>query len=172
MSRIRMYNQYFPPYKAAVEAGVGSVMSSFNTVDYIPATANRWLLTDVLRQQWKFDGFVVTDYGAINEMMNHGLGNQQEVAALALKAGTDMDMCSEAFTATLEKSLEEGKVTMADIDQACRRRLADAYSKPNINLGSLPIHIGIATSRDGPLTFIPLSIVRLPGTWLPRLLYY
>ena len=127
MSRIRMYNQYFPPYKAAVEAGVGSVMSSFNTVDYVPATANRWLLTDVLRQQWKFDGFVVTDYGAINEMMNHGLGNQQQVAALALKAGTDMDMCSEAFTATLEKSLQEGKVTMADIDQACRRVLEAKY---------------------------------------------
>ena len=127
MSRIRMYNQYFPPYKAAVEAGVGSVMSSFNTVDYVPATANRWLLTDVLRQQWKFDGFVVTDYGAINEMMNHGLGNQQQVAALALKAGTDMDMCSEAFTTTLEKSLQEGRVSMADIDQACRRVLEAKY---------------------------------------------
>jgi len=127
MSRIRMYNQYLPPYKAAVEAGVGSVMSSFNTVDYVPATANRWLLTDVLRQQWRFDGFVVTDYGAINEMMNHGMGNQQQVAALALKAGTDMDMCSEAFTATLEKSLQEGKVTMADIDQACRRVLEAKY---------------------------------------------
>ena len=127
MSRIRMYNQYFPPYKAAVEAGVGSVMSSFNTVDYVPATANRWLLTDVLRKQWNFDGFVVTDYGAINEMINHGLGNQQQVAALALKAGTDMDMCSEAFTATLEKSLQEGKVTMADIDQACRRVLEAKY---------------------------------------------
>ena len=127
MSRIRMYNQYFPPYKAAVEAGVGSVMSSFNTVDYMPATANRWLLTDVLRRQWKFDGFVVTDYGAINEMMNHGMGNQQQVAALALKAGTDMDMCSEAFTATLEKSLREGKVTMEDIDRACRRVLEAKY---------------------------------------------
>ena len=127
MSRIRMYNQYFPPYKAAVEAGVGSVMSSFNTVDYVPATANRWLLTDVLRQQWKFDGFVVTDYGAINEMMNHGMGNQQQVAALALKAGTDMDMCSEAFTATLEKSFQEGKVTMEEIDQACRRVLEAKY---------------------------------------------
>ena len=127
MSRIRMYNQYFPPYKAAVEAGVGSVMSSFNTVDYVPATGNRWLLTDVLRQQWKFDGFVVTDYGAINEMMNHGMGNQQQVAALALKAGTDMDMCSEAFTATLEKSLQEGKVTIDEIDQACRRVLEAKY---------------------------------------------
>ena len=127
MSHIRMYNQYFPPYKAAVEAGVGSVMSSFNTVDYVPATGNSWLLTDVLRQQWKFDGFVVTDYGAINEMMNHGMGNQQQVAALALKAGTDMDMCSEAFTATLEKSLQEGKVTMEEIDQACRRVLEAKY---------------------------------------------
>jgi Beta-glucosidase-related glycosidases len=127
MSRIRMYNQYFPPYKAAVEAGVGSVMSSFNTVDYVPATANKWLQTDVLRQQWKFDGFVVTDYGAINEMINHGLGNQQQVAALALKAGTDMDMCSEAFTATLEKSFQEGKVTMEEIDQACRRVLEAKY---------------------------------------------
>ena len=124
MSRVRMYNQYFPPYKAAVEAGVASVMSSFNTVDYIPATANRWLITDVLRQQWQFGGFLVTDYGAINEMMQHGLGNQQQVAALALKAGTDMDMCSEAFTATLEKSLREGKVTIDEIDRACRRVLA------------------------------------------------
>ena len=127
MSRIRMYNQYFLPYKAAVEAGVGSVMSSFNTVVYVPATGNRWLLTDVLRQQWKFDGFVVTDYGAINEMMNHGMGNQQQVAALALKAGTDMDMCSEAFTATLEKSLQEGKVSMDEINQACRRVLEAKY---------------------------------------------
>ena len=127
MSRIRMYNQYFPPYKAAVEAGVGSVMSSFNTVDYVPATGNRWLLTDVLRWQWKFDGFVVTDYGAIKEMMAHGMGNKQEVAALALKAGTDMDMCSEAFTATLEKLLQEGKVTMDEINQACRRVLEAKY---------------------------------------------
>lgn len=127
MSRIRMYNQYFPPYKAAVEAGVGSVMSSFNTVDYVPATGNRWLLTDVLRHQWKFNGFVVTDYGAINEMMNHGMGNQQQVAALALKAGTDIDMCSEAFTATLEKSLQEGKVSIDDINQACRRVLEAKY---------------------------------------------
>ena len=127
MSRIRMYNQYFPPYKAAVEAGVGSVMSSFNTVDYVPATGNKWLLTDVLRQQWKFDGFVVTDYGAIKEMMFHGMGNLQQVAALALKAGTDMDMCSEAFTATLEKLLQEGKITIDEINQACRRVLEAKY---------------------------------------------
>ena len=74
MSHLRMYNQYFPPYKAAAEAGAGSFMSSFNLVDGQHATANRWLLTDVLRQQWKWDGFVVTDYGSIGEMTNHGFG--------------------------------------------------------------------------------------------------
>lgn len=127
MSRIRMYNQYFPPYKAAVEAGVGSVMSSFNLVDGIPATANKWLLNDVLRNQWHFNGFVVTDYGSIGEMINHGLGNLQDCSAMALKAGTDMDMCTQGFVGTLEKSLAEGKVSMADIDTACRRVLEAKY---------------------------------------------
>lgn len=127
MSRIRMYNQYFPPYKAAVEAGVGSVMSSFNLVDGIPATANKWLLNDVLRNQWHFNGFVVTDYGSIGEMINHGLGNLQNCSAMTLKAGTDMDMCTQGFVGTLEKSLSEGKVTITDIDTACRRVLEAKY---------------------------------------------
>lgn len=127
MSRIRMYNQYLPPYKAAVEAGAGSVMSSFNVVDGIPATANHWLLSDLLRQQWGFDGFVVTDYGSIYEMNEHGIGDLQTSAVQALKAGTDMDMCAEAYTGTLEKSLKEGRVTMADIDKACRRVLEAKY---------------------------------------------
>ncbi|MBP7097837.1 MAG: beta-glucosidase BglX [Prevotella sp.] len=127
MSRIRMYNQYFPPYKAAVEAGVGSVMSSFNLVDGIPATANKWLLNDVLRNQWHFNGFVVTDYGSIGEIINHGLGNLQDCSAMALKAGTDMDMCTQGFVGTLEKSLSEGKVTITDIDTACRRVLEAKY---------------------------------------------
>ncbi len=127
MSRVRMYNQYFPPYKAAVEAGVGSVMSSFNLVDGIPATANKWLLNDVLRNQWHFNGFVVTDYGSIGEMINHGLGNLQDCSAMALKAGTDMDMCTQGFVGTLEKSLAEGKVSLSDIDTACRRVLEAKY---------------------------------------------
>ena len=97
MSHIRMYNQFFPPYQAAAKAGAGSFMTSFNIVDYTPATANRWLIDDVLRKQWQWDGFVVTDYGAIAEMMKHGLGNLPQVSALALKAGTDMDMCAEGF---------------------------------------------------------------------------
>ena len=127
MSRIRMYNEYLHPYQAAVEAGVGSVMSSFNEVDGVPATANRWLMTDVLRNQWGFKGFVVTDYTAINEMIAHGIGDLQTVSARALKAGIDMDMVGEGFLTTLKKSLDEGKVTKADIDRACRLILEAKY---------------------------------------------
>ena len=127
MSHIRMYNQFFPAYKAAVEAGAGSIMTSFNVVDYVPATANAWLLEDVLRNQWKFDGFVVTDYGAIQEMVAHGMGNIQESAKRALKAGTDMDMCAGAYLRTLEQSLNEGLITMEDLDKACRRILEAKY---------------------------------------------
>jgi len=127
MSRRRMYQEYLPPYKAAVDAGVGCIMTSFNVVDAIPATGNKWLLTDLLRKEWGFNGFVVTDYTAINEMIQHGIGDQQTVAALALKAGVDMDMISDAFKLTLKKSLEEGKVTQAEIDQACRRVLEAKY---------------------------------------------
>ena len=127
MSHVRMFNEYFPPYKAGVEAGAGSYMTSFNVIDYIPATGNRWLMTEVLRDRWGFDGFVVTDYTAISEMIQHGMGNLQEVSALALKAGTDMDMVADGFLSTLEKSLNEGKVTMADIDKACRRILEAKY---------------------------------------------
>ena len=127
MSHVRMFNEYFPPYKAGVEAGAGSYMTSFNVIDYIPATGNRWLMTEVLRDRWGFDGFVVTDYTAISEMINHGMGDLQEVSALALKAGTDMDMVADGFLGTLEKSLNEGKVTMADIDKACRRILEAKY---------------------------------------------
>lgn len=123
MSRLRMYNQYFPPYKAAAEAGAGSYMSSFNIVDGQHATANRWLLTDVLRDQWKFNGFVVTDYGSIGEMTSWGFGDLRSNSAKALKAGTDMDMCSNGFIETLAASLKDGSVSMADIDQACRRVL-------------------------------------------------
>jgi Beta-glucosidase-related glycosidases len=127
MSRIRMFNEYFPPYKAAVEAGVGSVMTSFNEVDGIPASGNKWLLTDVLRIQWGFKGFVVTDYTAINEMIDHGMGDLQTVSAMAMRAGVDMDMVGEGFLTTLKKSLQEGKVTQQQIDAACRRILEAKY---------------------------------------------
>jgi len=127
MSRVRMFNEYFPPYKAGVDAGAGSFMTSFNVIEYIPATGNRWLMTEVLRDRWGFDGFVVTDYTAISEMINHGMGDLQTVSALALNAGTDMDMVADGFLNTLEQSLNEGKVTMDAIDQACRRILEAKY---------------------------------------------
>ncbi|MDY0930175.1 beta-glucosidase BglX [Chryseobacterium sp. CFBP8996] len=127
MSHVRMFNEYFPPYKAAVDAGVASVMASFNEVDGVPATGSRWLQTEVLRNQWKFKGFVVTDYTGINEMVDHGMGDLQQVSALALKAGVDMDMVGEGFLTTLKRSLAEGKVTQAEIDMAARRVLESKY---------------------------------------------
>jgi len=118
MSKIRMYNDYLPPYKAAIDAGTASVMASFNEIDGIPATGNKWLLTDLLRKDWGFKGFVVTDYTGINEMTDHGMGDLQTVSALALNAGVEMDMVGEGFLTTLQKSLAEGKVTIAQIDRA------------------------------------------------------
>ncbi len=123
MSHNRMYNEYFPPYKAAVDAGVGSVMASFNEIDGIPATANKWLLTDVLRTQWGFKGFLVSDYTGVSEMINHGIGDLQTVSARALDAGLDMDMVSEGLLTTLGTSVKEGKVTEQQITEACRRIL-------------------------------------------------
>jgi beta-glucosidase len=127
MSRLRMFNEYLPPYKAAVDAGAGSVMASFNEVDGIPATGNRFLMTDVLRKRWGFKGFVVTDYTGINEMIEHGMGNLQQVSALALKAGIHMDMVGEGFLTTLQQSLKQGKVTLKEIDDACRLILEAKY---------------------------------------------
>ncbi|HOW30438.1 MAG TPA: glycoside hydrolase family 3 N-terminal domain-containing protein, partial [Bacteroidales bacterium] len=127
MSRVRMYNEYLPPYHAAVKAGAASMMSSFNEIDGIPATGNKWLMTDLLRKQWGFKGFVVTDFTAINEMIAHGMGDLQTVSALALKAGIDMDMVGEGLLSTLEKSVKEGKVTVAQVDAACRRILEAKY---------------------------------------------
>ncbi len=128
MGRVKMYEYYLPPYKAAVDAGVGSVMSSFNEIDGVPATGNKWLLTDLLRKQWGFKGFVVSDYTSISEMINHGIGDLQTVSARALSAGLDMDMVAEGFLSTTKKSLAEGKVTQKQIDDACRRILEAKYA--------------------------------------------
>ncbi len=127
MSRVRMYNEYFPPYKAAVDAGVASVMMSFNEVDGIPASGNKWLIDDVLRKQWKFNGFVVSDYTGIPEMTNHGVGDAQTVNVMSMNAGVDMDMVGEGFLNTMKKSLQEGKVTIAQINKACERILISKY---------------------------------------------
>ncbi len=127
MSRLTMYNYYLPPFKAAVEAGAESIMTSFNEIESVPATGNKWLLTDVLRKQWGFQGFVVTDYTSINEMIDHGIGEKEKVTELALKAGVDMDMVSEAFTGNLKKLLIQKKITLSEIETACRRILSAKY---------------------------------------------
>ena len=123
MSRVKMYNEYLPPYKAAVQAGAGSVMTSFNEIDGIPATANKWLLTDLLRKQYGFNGLIVTDYTAINEMIAHGMGDEKKVGELSLNAGVDMDMVGEVFLKHGAQLVKEGKVSMAQIDAAVRRIL-------------------------------------------------
>lgn len=133
MSKIRMYNEYLEPYKAAVDAGVGSVMASFNEIDGVPATGNKWLMTDLLRDDWGFNGFVVTDYTGIYEMMAHGVGNEEQVVAQALNAGIDMDMAgdspiaSAAFVKSLKGALDKGMVNIEDIDTAVKRMLTAKY---------------------------------------------
>ena len=124
MSQRTMFQEYFPPYKAAIDAGVGSVMSSFNEINGIPAAANSWLLNDVLRKQWGFDGLVVSDYTGLLELIPHGVSaNEYEAAEDALKAGSDMDMVSEVFLNNLAQLAEDGKISESQIDTAARRVL-------------------------------------------------
>lgn len=124
MSLQRMYQEYFPPYKAAVEAGAGSVMTSFNEINGVPASVNKWLLEDLLRKEWGFKGLIVSDYTGLNELVPHGVGkNEYEVSSLALKAGVDMDMVGEVYLKNLKKALADGKVSEENINAACRRVL-------------------------------------------------
>ncbi len=123
MSTLKLLNEYLPPYHAAVDAGAGSIMNSFNVVDYVPATANQKLLKEILIKDWGFKGLVVTDYTSLSEMINHGMGDLQKVSELAIKAGVDMDMVAEGFLNTLKKSLDEKKVSEDDINRACRNIL-------------------------------------------------
>lgn len=128
MSRHRMMEEYMPPYKAAVDEGAGSVMSSFNDINGVPATGNKWLIEDLLRKQWGFTGFVVTDYTAIKELIPHGIAsNKYEAAEVALNAGIDMDMVSEVYAESLKQLVTYGKVTETQIDKACRRILEAKY---------------------------------------------
>jgi beta-glucosidase len=122
-----MFQYYLPPYESAVEAGVGSVMTSLIEVDGLPAVGNRWLVTDLLRKRWGFKGLVVDDYDAVNEMTAHGMGGAERCAGLALKAGLDMDMVSEAYFKYLKKLLAEKAVTEAMIEAACKRVLEAKY---------------------------------------------
>jgi len=127
MSRLKMYNEYLPPYKAAVKAGAGSIMSSFNEVDGVPATGNKWLLTTLLRNEWGFTGLITSDYTSVNEMVNHGVGDEKAVGALALNAGMDMDMVGEIFIKYGAELVKSGKVSTAQVDMACRKVLEAKY---------------------------------------------
>lgn len=124
MSPVSLYEYYLPPYKAAVDAGVASVMTSFNEINGIPSTGNRWLLTELLRKDWGFNGFVVTDWTAVNEMVCHGVVTDLKAAAcLAMNAGVDMDMVGNTYKDHLIELLKENKVSQAAIDEAVRRVL-------------------------------------------------
>lgn len=123
MSRERMYNYYLPPFHATVEAGVGSLMTSFNLINGQHATACDWLINGILRHDWKFNGFVVTDYGSVDELSRMGIAHDNEAAAMALRAGTDMDMVTGRYVADLKDALKKGLVTEKMIDDACRRVL-------------------------------------------------
>jgi beta-glucosidase len=127
MSRLRMYNEYLPPYKAAVKAGAGSIMTSFNEIDGIPASGNKWLLTTLLRKEWGFDGLIASDYTAISEMIKHGMGDEKAVGALSLNAGMDMDMVSEIFLNYGVELVKTGKVSEAQVNMACRKVLEAKY---------------------------------------------
>jgi len=128
MSDRSLFEWYLPVYKAAIDAGVGSVMTSFNEIAGIPSTSNKWLLTDLLRDDWKFDGFIVTDYGSINELIPHGVASDQAQAAeLSLKAGVDMDMQGSAFLDHLAELVKSKKVSEESINSAVRRILVAKY---------------------------------------------
>jgi beta-glucosidase len=115
---------YLPPYESAVHAGVGTVMSAFLDLNGIPATANRYLLTDILRGEWGFNGFVVSDWSSVSELINHGIAEDQaRAAAIALHAGVDMDMCSDAYIETMAASVRNGEITIEEVDEAVRRIL-------------------------------------------------
>ncbi|MBE99297.1 beta-glucosidase BglX [Flavobacterium coralii] len=128
MSERVLRETYLPPFKATVDAGVGTFMTSFNEISGVPATGSKFLLRDVLKGEWGFDGFVVTDYTAINELIPHGFAKDSAHAGeLALRAGVDMDMVGGIFMKNLKKLLQEGKVTEAQINDACRRVLEAKY---------------------------------------------
>lgn len=128
MSDRSLFEWYLPVYRAAVNAGAGSVMTSFNEIAGVPSTSNKWLLTDLLRDKWKFNGFIVTDYGSINELVQHGVAsNQAHAAELSINAGVDMDMQGSAFLNEIAALVKSNKVSVETIDNSVRRILTAKY---------------------------------------------
>ena len=124
MSERRLRQEYLPSYKAGVDAGCEMIMTSFNTVDGIPSTGNKWLMDDVLRKEWGFDGVVITDYAAIAELVIHGAAeDQKEAARLAMEAGVDIDMCTGCYANYLEELIQEGRIDEKQLDKAVMRIL-------------------------------------------------
>lgn len=124
MSERTLREIYFPPFKAALDAGVGTFMSAFNDLNGVPSSANPFTLTKVLRGEWKFDGFVVSDYTSVQELINHGLAaNETEAARLALNAGVDMEMVSRLYNKYGAQLMKEGKLSEATLNEAVRRIL-------------------------------------------------
>lgn len=124
MSERVLRETYLPPFKALVQSGVKTFMTSFNEISGIPSTANNFLLQDILKNEWKFDGFVVSDYTGVNELIAHGFAkDEQEAAQLSINAGLDMDMVGATYMNTLKKSYDEGKVSIEVINDACKRVL-------------------------------------------------
>lgn len=151
MSERRMYDDYFPPYKAAVDAGAAAVMIALNSVNGEPATSDKWLLQDVLRKEWGFKGITISDHGAILELIKHGVAaDGQDAARKAILAGTDMSMSDTIYDTNLAPLLKSGKISMADIDRACRDVLRVKY---DLGLFKNPYRdIGVAAD-DPPDTF-------------------
>jgi beta-glucosidase len=128
MSERQLREFYLPPYKAALDAGCQTVMASFNDINGVPATSNRWLLTDLLRKEWGFNGMVVTDYTGVMELIHHSTAKDSlDAGAQALHAGVDMDMQSGIFMNYTLENLKKGTVSIQEIDQACRRVLEMKY---------------------------------------------
>ena len=143
---------YLPPYKAAIDAGATTVMTSFNEVDGVPASGNKYLLTDILRDEWKFDGFVVTDYTSINEMVPHGIvADEKEAASLALRAGVDMDMQGGVFNAHLSSLVASGEIKEEEIDKAVRQVL---IMKERLGLFENP-YLYLEEQREKEVLFSP-----------------
>ena len=128
MSVRSLYEWYLPPYKSAIDAGAASVMTSFNEIAGVPSTSNKWLLTDLLRNEWKFKGFVVTDYNSIAELINHGVAaDASEAGYLSMKAGVDLDMMGSAYLEHLQNLVKAKRISEEEINNAVRRILVAKY---------------------------------------------
>ena len=177
MSEITLRQVYLPPYHAAVDAGAATVMSSFNSINGVPATANPFILTQILRKEWGFDGFVVSDWGAVAELINHSIGDGPTVARKALEAGVDMDMEGNLFGTTLAEQVRSGKIPEGVVDEAVRRILRvkfalglfeHPYTKESPAYDATPERRALARKvADETLVLLKNDPVEGAGTLLP-----